>query len=149
MSVKPPVASSMPSELVNVWNLPPFSGSSIPSLPRTGLSKHSRAILSALAAFSPGSSSHSLGQVYHGSHVRLHAKSLQCVRLFATPWAIACQASLSIGLSRQEYYSGLPCPPPGDLLDSGIKPTSPVASALQADSLPLVPPGKLFGDHTS
>ena len=85
----------------------------------------------------------------YGNHACMHAKSLQYVRLFATPWTVACQAPLSIGLSRQEYYSGLPCPPPGDLPDSGIKPTSPVASALQADSLPLVPPGKLLGDHIS
>ena len=46
----------------------------------------------------------------------------------------ACQASLSMGFSRQEYYSGLPCPPPGNLPDPGIKPGPP---ALQADSLPL------------
>ena len=80
----------------------------------------------------------------YGNHACMHAKSFQYVRFFATPWTVACQAPLSIGLSRQEYYSGLPCPPPGDLPDSGIKPTSPVASALQADSLPLVPPGKLL-----
>ena len=52
----------------------------------------------------------------------------------ATPWTAACQASLSMGFSRQEYYSGLPCPPPGNLPDPGIKPGPP---ALQADSLPL------------
>ena len=56
------------------------------------------------------------------------------VWLFAIPWTIARQAPLSMGFSRQEYWSGLPCPPPGDLLDPGIKPGSP---ALQADSLPL------------
>ena len=48
-----------------------------------------------------------------------------------------CQASLSRGLSRQEYWNGLPFPPPGDLPDPGVKPTSPVSPALQADSLPL------------
>ena len=42
------------------------------------------------------------------------AKSLSCVRLFVTPWTVAHQAPLSMGLSRQEYWSGLPCPPPGD-----------------------------------
>ena len=47
-----------------------------------------------------------------------------CVRFFATLWTIARQASLSMGFSRQEYCSGLPCPPPGDLLDPGIKPIS-------------------------
>ena len=43
------------------------------------------------------------------------------VRLFATLWTIACQAPLSMGFSRQEYWSELPCPPPGDLLDPGIQ----------------------------
>ena len=56
------------------------------------------------------------------------------IQLFATLWSAACQAPLSAGLSRQEYWSGLPFPPPGDLPDPGIKPGSP---ALQADSLPL------------
>ena len=51
----------------------------------------------------------------------------------ATPWTIACQAPLSIGFSRQEYWSGLPFPSPGDLPDLGIEPGSP---ALQAYSLP-------------
>ena len=50
----------------------------------------------------------------------------------ATPWTVACQATLSMGFSRQEYWSGLPFPSPGDLPDLGIKPRSP---ALQADSL--------------
>ena len=61
------------------------------------------------------------------------------VQLFVTLWTIACQASLSMGFSRQEYWSGLPCPSPGDLFHPGIKPGSP---ALQADSLPPEPPGK-------
>ena len=55
-----------------------------------------------------------------------------CVQLFATPWSIARQAMLPTGFSRQEYWSGLPCLPPGDLLDSGIKHAAP---ALQKDSL--------------
>ena len=46
------------------------------------------------------------------------------VQLFVTPWTIACQAPLSMGFSRQEYWSGLPHPPPGDLLRPGIKPAS-------------------------
>ena len=64
----------------------------------------------------------------------VHAQSFSHVRLFATPWTVARQAPLSVGFSRQEYWRGLPCPPPGDLTDTGIKPTS---SALQAASLPL------------
>ena len=55
------------------------------------------------------------------------------VQLFVTPQTVACQAPLFMGLSRQEYWSGLPRPPSGDLLDPGIEPRSP---ALQADSLP-------------
>ena len=50
-----------------------------------------------------------------------------------TLWTVALQAPLSMGFSRQEYWSGLPCPPPGDLSNPGIKPVSP---ALQVDSLP-------------
>jgi len=49
-----------------------------------------------------------------------------------TPWSVALQAPLSMGFSRQEYWSGLPFPTPGDLHDPGIEPVSP---ALQADSL--------------
>ena len=56
------------------------------------------------------------------------------IQLFVTLWPVAHQAPLSMGFSRQEYWSGLPCPPPGDLPDPGIKPGSP---ALQADSLLL------------
>ena len=55
-----------------------------------------------------------------------------CLTL-ATLWTVARQASLSMGFSRQEYWTGLPFPSPGDLLDPGIEPGSP---ALQADSLP-------------
>ena len=62
-----------------------------------------------------------------------------CVYSCVTLWTVACQAPLSIGFSRQEYWSGFPCPAPGDLPDPGIELLSP---ALQADSLPLVPPGK-------
>ena len=50
---------------------------------------------------------------------------------------VAHQAPLSLGFSRQEYWSGLPSPPPGDLSHPGIKPQSPASSAPQADSLPL------------
>ena len=66
-------------------------------------------------------------------------KSLSRVRLFVTPWTVAYQAPLSMGFSRQECWSGLPFPSPGDLPDPGIEPGSP---ALQADALPSEPPGK-------
>ena len=52
------------------------------------------------------------------------AQSLSHVRLFVIPWTVARQVPLSMGLSRQGYWSGLPCPPPGDLPDPGIEPTS-------------------------
>ena len=53
-----------------------------------------------------------------------------CVPLFATLWTVAQQAPLPMGFSRQEYWSGLPCPPPGDLPDPGIKPSSLKSPAL-------------------
>ena len=57
-----------------------------------------------------------------------------CVRFFVTLWTIACQAPLPMEVSRQESWSGLPCPPPGDLSNPGIEPESP---ALQVDFLQL------------
>ena len=57
--------------------------------------------------------------------VALHACVLSPVGLCVTLWAVARQAPLSTGFSRQEYWSGLPCPPPGDLLDPSIEPASP------------------------
>ena len=66
-------------------------------------------------------------------------KSLSCVRLFVTLWAVAYLASLSMGFSRQEYWSRLPFPSPGELPDPGIEPRSP---SLEADALTSEPPGK-------
>ena len=57
--------------------------------------------------------------------MRSEVKWLSCVRLFATPWIVAYQAPLSMGFSRQEYWSGLPFPSPGELPDPGIKAGSP------------------------
>ena len=59
------------------------------------------------------------------------------VRLFVTPWTVAYQAPLFMGFSRQEHWSGLPCPPAGDLPDPGIKAAYPAAPASQVDSLLL------------
>ena len=67
-------------------------------------------------------------------------QSLSCVQLSATPWTVAHQAPLSMGFSRQEYWSGQPFLFPGNFPHPGIEPRSP---ALQADSLPSEPPGKL------
>ena len=63
------------------------------------------------------------------------------VRLSVTSWTVARQAALSMGFSRQEYWSGLPFPSPGDLPDPGIEPGT---HTWWADSLPLMPPGKPF-----
>ena len=65
------------------------------------------------------------------------------VLLFAMLWTVVCQAPLSMGFSRQKYWSGLPCPSPGDLPNLGIEPSSPVSLLYwQAGSLPLAPPVK-------
>ena len=68
-------------------------------------------------------------------------KLLSCVRLFATPWTIAHQAPQSMGFSRQEYWSGLPFPSPGDLPHREMEP-GPRSPAFQADALTSEPPGK-------
>ena len=59
------------------------------------------------------------------------------VQIFATSWTVASQAPLFLRFSRQEYWSGLPCPPAGDLPNPGIKPRTPT---VQADSLQSEPP---------
>ena len=56
----------------------------------------------------------------------LHARLLSRVRFFVTPWTVVHQTPLSMGFPRQEYWSGLPFLPPGDLLDPGNEPASPV-----------------------
>ena len=74
------------------------------------------------------------------SVAKVKAKSLSRVRL-CDPMDVAYQAPWSMGFSRQEYWSGLPFPSPGDLSNSGIEPRSPT---LQADSLPSEPSGKSY-----
>ena len=64
----------------------------------------------------------------------VEVKLLSRVRLFATPWTVVHQAPPSMEFSRQEYWSGLPFPSPGDLPDPGIEPRSP---ALQADAFTI------------
>ena len=71
----------------------------------------------------------------------MSAHSLSRVQLCVAPWTAAHQAPVSMGSSRQEYWSGLPFPPPGDLPDSGIEPTSP---ALAGGFFTTEPPGKPF-----
>ena len=70
--------------------------------------------------------------------VKVKVKSLSRVRLFVTPWTVAYQAPPSMGFSRQEYWSGLPFPSPGDLPDTEIEPGSPTS---RADALTSEPPG--------
>ena len=67
---------------------------------------------------------------------------LSRVQLFAIPWAVAHQASLPMGFSRREYWSGLPFPPPGDLPDPVIETVSPVSPAMAGRFLTNEPPGK-------
>ena len=63
----------------------------------------------------------------------------------ATPWTVACQAPLSMEFSRQEYWSSLPYPPPGDLPDPGIEPRSPESQSALADRFFTTgPPGKSY-----
>ena len=79
----------------------------------------------------------STNQLCHG-----RTQSMSCVQLFVTPRTVACYITLPMGFPRQEYWSGLPFPPPGDLPDPGIEPESPMSPVLRVGSLPLAPPGK-------
>ena len=82
----------------------------------------------------------SLSRIKKPTSMDLHglsAKSLQSCLTLATLWTVAYQAPLSMGFSRQEYWNGLPCPPPGDLLNTATILASLAAPALQAVSLLL------------
>ena len=75
-------------------------------------------------------------------HIRkmcVHAQLLSQVHLFSTPWPVAHQDPLSMGFSRQQYWNGLPCPPPGDLPHPGTETMSP---ALAGGFFTLEPHGK-------
>ena len=78
--------------------------------------------------------------------LKLKPKSLSHVLLFGIPWTVAYQAPQSVEFSRQEYWSGLPFPSPGDPPNPGIEPGSPT---LQADALPSEPPGKHLSQGTA
>ena len=81
--------------------------------------------------------------LYHEHHLESPVLAMYCacmlshVQLFVTLWTLAHKLPLSMGFSRQEYWSGLPFPSPGDLPDPGIEPMTPVSPAVQADSLLL------------
>ena len=79
-----------------------------------------------------------MSHTHSASYIIVKVKSLGRDRLFAILWTVVYQASLSVGFSRQEYWSGLPFPSPGDLPDPEIEPRFP---ALQADALPSESPG--------
>ena len=80
---------------------------------------------------------HYLHYLHHSLKAKVKVKLLSHVLLFATQWTVAHQAPPSMGFSRQEYWSGLPFPFPGDLPDPGIEPRS---STLQAEALSSEPP---------
>ena len=75
---------------------------------------------------------------------------LRCsvIWLFVTPWAVTCQAPLSTGFFKQEYWSELPFPPPGYLPDPRIKPMSPASPPLAGGFFTTEPPGKPLSTHT-
>ena len=82
---------------------------------------------------------HSIAQTLYASFVCMCVcmlSHLSRVQLFVTPWTVAFQAPLSMGFSRQEYWSGFPYPPPGDLPDLGDEPTSLTTTALAGRVFP-------------
>ena len=82
--------------------------------------------------------------IHHSQDMKYESVSCSVVSDSVIPWTVGCQAPLSTEFSRQEYWSGLPFPSPGDLPDPGIEPPFP---ASQADSLPSEPPGKPQSRH--
>ena len=86
------------------------------------------------------------GHLNHGYGMLMHAQWISRVQFFVTPWIVAHQSPLSMGFFRQEYWSGYPCPPPGDLPDPGIKPVSFTSNLhWQAGSLSLYHLGSPYG----
>ena len=71
-----------------------------------------------------------------------HMHAFSRVQLFSTPWTVGHQAALSMGFPKQEYWSGLPGPPPGDLPDPGIEPMGLTSPALADRFFTTEPPGK-------
>ena len=121
---------------------PPAHKHSKPAWALSGAGPWLSPFLSSLTANAPWDSGTSTSRIHWMMkffQVKVKVKSLSRVQLFATPWTVAHQAPPSMGFSRQEYWSGLPFPSPGDLPDPGIKPRSPT---LQADALTSEPPGK-------
>ena len=82
------------------------------------------------------------GRVFHALGCACMLSCFSCIWLFATLWTVTCQAPLSLGFSRQEYWSGLPYPPPGDLPNPGIEPRSLNLLHWQGDSFTAGATGK-------
>ena len=80
--------------------------------------------------------------------IYVSAYMLSCVQLFGTPWTVARQAPLSMEFSRQEYWSRLPFPSPGDLSDPGIEPAFPESLAMAGRFFTTELPGKLIQRYT-
>ena len=99
----------------------------------------SDASLTCVTSFNAFASALSVSCLWHSSSENVSHSVVSAS--FVTSWTVAHQAPLSMGLSRQEYWSGLPCPPPGDLPNPGIKPGS---HTLQANSLPSEPPAESY-----
>ena len=90
----------------------------------------------------------SLLSIHHGPSLTLiSTQTLSCVQLFAIPWTITYQAPLSMVFSRQEYWSGLPNPLPGDIPDPGVKPPSLHLQLWHTDSSPLARKPLTFDQH--
>ena len=100
---------------------------------RTATTRRSCALVLTLSSHGPPSGCVVCVLIFSSYEVCVGACILSCfspVQLFATLWTVACQAPLSLGFSRQKYWSGLPCPPPGDLPDPGTEPVSLSSPAL-------------------
>ena len=82
--------------------------------------------------------------IVYEDRIFMEVCSLSCVRLFATPGTVAHQAPLSMEFSRQEYWSGLPFPTPGDLPDPRIEPASLMSPTLESRFFTTSSPGKPF-----
>ena len=87
-------------------------------------------------------------EAYQSIKESMHVYILSHVQLSAIPWTMACQVPLSMGFSRQEYWSGVPFPSPGDLPDPGIEPLSPESPAMAGRFFTTEPPGKPKRKHT-
>ena len=120
------------------WSGLPFPSPTHESKSQSKVSQSCAILSDPMDCSLPGSSVHGIFQAREPSRVplpslrlvyleseKVKVKLLSHVRIFATPWTVAHQAPPSMGFSRQEYWSGLPFPSPGDLPDPGIEPRSP------------------------